>query len=119
MRQKKSLNQQQLKSTIQTGVTLVDFNAPWCAPCRAQKPIVDQLAKLYDGKALIIEMNVDGNQQSAMELGITSIPTLIIYKNGEENERFIGLQSAEVLSDAIDKALEVHTKKEEFHGQNV
>ena len=105
MEQKKSLNQQQLKSTIQKGVTLVDFNAPWCAPCRAQKPIVDQLAKLYDGKASIIEMNVDGNQESAMELGITSIPTLIIYKNGEENERFIGLQSAEVLSDAIDKAL--------------
>jgi thioredoxin 1 len=103
--QKKSLNQQQLKNTIQTGVTLVDFNAPWCAPCRAQKPIVDQLAMLYNGKASIIEMNVDGNQESAMELGITSIPTLIIYKNGAEIERFIGLQNAEVLSDAIDKAL--------------
>lgn len=105
MDQKKSLSLQKFKNTIQTGVTLVDFNAPWCAPCRAQKPIVDQLAKFYDGKASIIEMNVDGNQESAMGLGITSIPTLIIYKNGEENERFIGLQSAEVLSDAIDKAL--------------
>jgi len=103
--QKKLLKQLQYKNTIQTGVTLVDFNAPWCAPCRAQKPIVDQLAKLYDGKASIIEMNVDGNQESAMELGITSIPTLIIYKNGVEIERFIGLQNAEALSDAIDKAL--------------
>lgn len=105
MEQKKSLNQQQLKNTIQTGVTLVDFNAPWCAPCRAQKPIIDQLTTLYDGKASILEMNVDGNQESAMKLGITSIPTLIIYKNGVEIERFIGLQNAEVLSDAIDKAL--------------
>ena len=105
MGQKKSLNKQQFKNTIQTGVTLVDFNAPWCAPCRAQKPIVDQLTKLYDGKASIMEMNVDGNQESAMELGITSIPTLIIYKNGVEFERFIGLQNTEVLSAAIDKAL--------------
>ena len=105
MGQEKSLNKQEFKNTIQTGVTLVDFNAPWCAPCRVQKPIVDQLAKLYDGKASIMEMNVDGNQQSAMELGITSIPTLIIYKNGVEIERFIGLQNTEVLSDAIDKAL--------------
>ena len=102
---KKSFNQQQFKNTIRIGVTLVDFNAPWCAPCLVQKPIIDQLAKLYDGKASIIEMNVDGNQESAMELGITSIPTLIIYKNGVEFERFIGLQNAEVLSDAIDKAL--------------
>ena len=105
MEHKKALSRQQFKNTIQTGVTLVDFNAPWCAPCRVQKPIVDQLAKLYDGKASIMEMNVDGNQQSAMDLGITSIPTLIIYKNGVEIERFIGLQNAEVLSDAIDKAL--------------
>ena len=84
---------------------MVDFNAQWCAPCRIQKPIVDQLAKLYDGKASILEINVDKNQKSAMELGITSIPTLIIYKNGVEIERFIGLQNAEVLSDAIKKAL--------------
>ena len=105
MDQKNSLSLQKFKNTIQMGVTLVDFNAPWCAPCRAQKPIVDQLAKLYDGKASIIEMNVDGNQKSAMELGITSIPTLIIYKNGVEFERFIGLQNTEVLSDAINKAL--------------
>jgi len=103
--QNKSLNHQQFRNTIQTGVTLVDFNAPWCAPCRAQKPIVDQLVKIYDGKASIMEMNVDGNQESAMKLGITSIPTLIIYKNGVEFERFIGLQNTEVLSDAIDKAL--------------
>jgi len=101
----KPLSRQQFKKTIQIGVSLVDFNAPWCAPCIAQKPIVDQLAKLYAGKASVIEINVDGNQQSAMELGITSIPTLIIYKNGAEIERFIGLQKAEVLSEAIDKAL--------------
>ena len=105
MEQKKSLSRQRFKNTIQTGVSLVDFNAPWCAPCRVQKSIVDQLTKLYDGKASILEINVDGNQEAAMELGITSIPTLIIYKNGVEIKRFIGLQNAEALSDAIDKAL--------------
>jgi len=102
---KKSLNKRQLNNAIQKGVTLVDFNAPWCAPCRTQKPIIDQLARQYHGKAAVMNLDVDEHRESAMVVGITSIPTLIIYKDGQEVERFIGLQNAEVLSNAIEKAL--------------
>ncbi len=93
------------KTTAQKGVTLVDYNAPWCAPCKAQKPIIEKLAAAYQGRIRVVNLNVDKNQKSAMQNGIASIPTMIIYKNGKEIDRFIGLQSNEVLSKAIDKAL--------------
>lgn len=88
------------------GVTLVDFNAPWCAPCRAQKPIVDQLAGEYRGRAQVLTLDVDEHRQMAMRLSITSIPTLILFKNGREMQRFVGLQPAEILSAAIEKLME-------------
>ncbi len=105
MNKNKSLKQQQIKNIIQKGVTLIDFNAPWCAPCRTQKPILDQLEREYHGKVSVMDLNVDEHRKSAMAFGIASIPTLIVFKNGKEFERFIGLQNAEVLSDAIEKAL--------------
>ena len=91
--------------TITNGVVLVDFNAPWCAPCRFQEPIIKGIAEQFEGKAFVREVNVDENREIAIRLGIQSIPTLILFKNGQEIQRFIGLQPAETLSDAIDKAL--------------
>jgi thioredoxin 1 len=105
MNQKKLLNQEQLKDAIMGGVTLIDFNAPWCAPCQAQKPILDQLEREYHGKFSVMVLDVDEHRESAMAFGITSIPTLIIFKEGKEVERFIGLQNAKALSIVIDKAL--------------
>jgi len=96
---------QNFQNTIKEGVTLLDFNAPWCAPCRAQSPIINDLAEKYQGKAVIAEMNIDKNQEEANRLGIRSIPTLAIFKDGEEVERFVGLQTGEALSGAIEKAL--------------
>lgn len=87
------------------GITLVDFNAPWCTPCRVQKRIVNQLAGQYRGKARVLALDVDEHRKTAMQLGITSIPTLIIYKNGREMRRFVGLQPAEILSTAIEKLM--------------
>jgi thioredoxin len=101
----KSVDSKQFEDTIRSGVSLVDFNAAWCGPCRTQKPIIDELAAQFKEKAMIIELNVDENQHLAMHLNIMSIPTLIIYKDGEEVRRFVGLQRAEVLSEAIEKAL--------------
>ena len=95
----------QFESAISHGVALVDFNAPWCAPCRAQRPIIEKLSEEFKGRAAILEMNVDENQQTAMHLGIASIPTLIIFKNGKEVTRFVGLQNAESLSSAIQRTL--------------
>jgi len=105
MEAKKILNEEEFNSIIDNGVSLMDFNAPWCAPCRAQGPIVEQLSEQYEGKALIAEMNIDENQETAMKLGIQSIPTLAIFKNGKEIQRFIGLQSQDTLSAAIEKTI--------------
>ena len=91
----------ELEEWVKSGVTLVDFESPWCRPCRDQKPIIETLARRFKGEARIIELNIDDNRQFAIQLGITSIPTLIIFKNGKEYQRFVGLQPAEVLSKAI------------------
>ncbi len=105
MEAKKIINEEEFNNTIENGVSLIDFNAPWCAPCRAQGPIVQQLSEQFEERAVIAEMNIDENQQTAMKLGIQSIPTLAIFKNGKEIQRFIGLQSQDTLSAAIEKVL--------------
>ena len=103
---KKISSAAEFENEIKNGVSLIDFNAPWCAPCRAQEPIIQQLSKQFEGKALVAEMNIDDNQDTAMKLGIRSIPTLAVFKNGKEIQRFVGLQSQRTLSDAIEKVLE-------------
>ena len=100
-----SLSAEGFEAEIKSGVTLVDFNAPWCGPCRMQKPVLEQLAEQRIGKVTFAEVNVDENQQSAMAFGIMSIPTIIIFKDGKEIERFVGLQTENALSVAIEKAL--------------
>ena len=105
MEAKKIINEEEFNNTIENGVSLIDFNAPWCAPCRAQGPIVQKLSEQFEERAVIAEMNIDENQQTAMKLGIQSIPTLAIFKNGKEIQRFIGLQSQDTLSAAIEKVL--------------
>lgn len=97
---------EELDQTIGKGVTLIDFNAPWCAPCRAQEPVIQALDEKYSGRATIATVNIDENQEVAMRLGIQSIPTVILYKEGHEIGRFIGFQSAETLSSAIGEALQ-------------
>ena len=105
MEAKKIINEEEFNNAIENGVSLIDFNAPWCAPCPAQGPIVQQLSEQFEERAVIAEMNIDENQQTAMKLGIQSIPTLAIFKNGKEIQRFIGLQSQDTLSAAIEKVL--------------
>jgi len=95
-----------LKKAIQKGVALVDFTAPWCAPCHLQHPIVEKLAIAYQKKARIMVLDVEKDRQAAMQYNITSIPTIVIFKNGREIHRFVGLQPSDVLSSAIDKALD-------------
>ena len=99
-------SQKDFKDAIKVGVSLVDFNAPWCAPCRIQDPIITELEETYSEKAIIAKMNIDDNQKLALNLGIQSIPTIIIFKEGKELSRFIGLQTAKTLSSALDTALD-------------
>jgi thioredoxin 1 len=105
MAEKELNSRSEFEKAIQAGVTLVDFNAPWCGPCRAQEPIVHAVGESYNGKANIATMNIDNNADVALNLGIQSIPTLIIFKDGQEVGRFVGLQKAETLNRAMDQAL--------------
>ena len=90
----------------QSGVVLVDFFAPWCGPCRRQTPILEQIAPDFEGRAKIIKVDTDKAQDVAVQYGIQSIPTLIIMKNGAKVEQFVGVQPAESLKAALDKALQ-------------
>jgi thioredoxin 1 len=69
---------------------LVDFWAAWCGPCRMIAPFVEEIARDYAGKAVVVKMDTDANPQTPMKYGIMGIPTLIIFKNGKEAERIVG-----------------------------
>lgn len=81
---------------------LVDFWAPWCGPCLRVGPIVEQLSAENAGKAKIVKVDIDECPQTAEAYGVSSIPTLIMFKNGEEKERVIGAQPKAVLQNLID-----------------
>ncbi len=87
------------------GVSLVDFWAPWCGPCRRLGPIVEDLAEEYAGKVNVVKLNVDENPQTAGRFGIQGIPTLLLFKDGELIDTLVGLQSKETLTQKLDGAL--------------
>ena len=84
---------------------LVDFWAPWCGPCRIIGPIVEELAPSYQGRAIITKVNVDDNPQIAQRFGITSIPTLMMFKDGKLVDRAVGAMPKGELQKFIDKNL--------------
>ncbi|NLO90258.1 MAG: thioredoxin [Clostridia bacterium] len=84
---------------------LVDFWAGWCAPCRMIAPVLDAIAQEYEGRLKVCKVDVDKNSKTSAEYGIMSIPTLVIFKDGEEKERLIGVQSQENLKKVIDNYL--------------
>ena len=87
---------------VKTGVVLVDFWAPWCGPCKMQTPILEKVAAAIGDKAVIAKVNVDETPELAAKYGIRSIPTLILLKDGENTQQFVGLQQEAALVSAIE-----------------
>ena len=84
---------------------LVDFWAPWCSPCHAVAPILEELEKEYEGKIKFTKVNVDQNPQSPSQYGIMSIPTILIFSQGSPQKTIIGAQRKDVFKKAIDEVL--------------
>ncbi|MGI6656592.1 MAG: thioredoxin [Desulfobulbus sp.] len=84
---------------------LVDFWAPWCGPCKAIGPVIEELAEIFAGKAVIAKMNVDDNPSTPGKFGIRAIPTLILFKNGEVVDQITGAAGKAQLEELVNKAL--------------
>lgn len=97
------VNDAGFKEEIGSGITLVDFWAPWCGPCKMIAPILEELAPEVEAKANIAKLNVDENQATASEYEVMSIPTLILFKDGEPVEKVVGFQPKEQLAALIEK----------------
>jgi len=93
------------EDTIKEGVSVVDFWAPWCGPCRMIAPVIEELAEEYEGKANICKVNTDEEQEIAVKFGIRSIPTLLFFKDGEVVDQIVGAQGKDALAAKINALL--------------
>ncbi|HHC8875096.1 TPA: thioredoxin [Staphylococcus aureus] len=92
-------------SKVESGVQLVDFWATWCGPCKMIAPVLEELAADYEGKADILKLDVDENLSTAAKYEVMSIPTLIVFKDGQPVDKVVGFQPKENLAEVLDKHL--------------
>lgn len=95
---------QDFDSKIKQGVVLVDFYADWCGPCKSLAPVLEQVAKEVQGKAVVAKVDIDHEQKTASQYQISSVPTMILFKNGKEVGRLVGLQGAKAIKEFINSA---------------
>lgn len=99
------LDDSNFQTTIAKGVTLVDFYADWCGPCRMIAPIIEELSTEFNGKAKIAKLDIEKAQTTTSSFQVTSIPTIILFKDGKEVKRIVGIRDKETLKGMITAAL--------------
>lgn len=97
----KELNEENFQAEIEKGLTLVDVFADWCGPCRMLTPVLERVAKDVAGKATIAKLDIDDSQRIAANLQVTSVPTMILFKDGKEVGRMVGLKDEEAVKGFI------------------
>ncbi len=100
----KHLTEDSFHADVASGVVLVDFHADWCGPCRMMSPVLDKVAQEMKGKALIAKLDIDHAQKIASSFQVTSVPTLILFKEGKEVGRLVGLRDGDAIKSFISSA---------------
>ena len=100
-----SVTDESFENVIADGVTVVDFWADWCMPCRMQGPIVETVAKKMGDRATVAKIDVDSNPLAPGRFGITGIPTLVFFKDGAEAKRLVGVQSEDSIVSTLESLL--------------
>lgn len=98
------LTTQSFDQAVSSGVTLVDFWAEWCGPCKMIAPVLDEIAGEYTGRARVAKVNIDNEQDLAARYRVNSIPTLLVIKDGQEKGRMVGVQPKAKIAAALDSA---------------
>ena len=98
------IEEKDFESTIKQGIVLVDFYADWCGPCRMLTPILEQLAQEMKEKVTVVKVNVDNAQTVAAQYDITSVPTIILFKNGTQKVKSVGLKDLKGLKSMVESA---------------
>jgi thioredoxin 1 len=98
-----TLDQSNFKEIISNGVTLVDFWAQWCMPCRMQEPVLEKIAEKMGDKVKIAKVNIDENPEISIEYNIMTIPAILIYQDGQVVNQLFGIQSEKELLEALQK----------------
>lgn len=101
----KHLDDSNFESVVENGVTLVDFYADWCGPCRMIAPIIEDIASEMSGKITVAKLDIESAQNTTAKFNVTSIPTIILFKGGEEVNRVVGVRDKDAFLEMINEAL--------------
>jgi thioredoxin 1 len=104
MAQVEHVDENAFETTISKGKVLVDFSAQWCGPCRMMEPVLDQLAQDLEGTAVIAKIDVEEAQSLALKYDVTTVPTFILFKNGEMQGKIVGVKDLKALKAFIETA---------------
>lgn len=100
------LTDAEFNSTIEEGIVLVDFWAPWCGPCKMLTPVIEEIANEYGGRAKICKLNTDDHREAAINYAISAIPTLILFNGGQIANKWVGLTTKDDITASIDELLD-------------